>query len=148
MVENCEDLAHLPGEERWVVLCAPSTSCLEILSGVRPRQCSVGPDLLDSAGVGPNALIKRLLIHLMEAHVSKYRCTPQSCSIPLLRDIWSKALGLHHIEVSVDVVSSVICYPCPSCGRLMNSDVKSDHVRSLLLGLLAYVELSSRNCNK
>lgn len=145
LIGDCESLSHLPGEDRWLILCAPSTLCLKVLSGAHPGQCTISSDILDYARVGPHDLINRLLIQLMGAHVCEYRCSPQASSIPLLRDTWSKALNIHQIDISLDIVASIICYPCPSCGNLVNCDSQSGQVRSLLLGLLEYAEL--RGCN-
>lgn len=141
-IEACEALAHAPGEEHWTALCAPSTACLEALCGVRPEQCNTGPYLLDYLGIGPNALAQRLIIYLMWAHVDERSCTPQDCSIPLLRDIWGKALTLRQLGVSIKNFTDMLCHECPSCNHPVCSNAQTENVRYLLLGLLGFTELS------
>lgn len=141
-IEACEALAHTPGEEHWSALCAPSTTCLEVLIGPHHEQCYVGPYLLDYLGFGPNALTQRLSVYLIHDHIDEHGCTPQSFPVTEIRDIWAKAVDLRRLDIRIEIISSALCIPCPSCNRPVSFGSRTDEIRHLLLRLFGFTKLS------
>ena len=89
---------------------------------------------MDYLGVGPKALLKRVLVAIYDLH----KCQPRR-SVNVL---WHRPL-----DPSAEIIASVLCYPCPECNQLIRVHPKTDaegtNLCSLLRALLGYTKLTA-----